>query len=202
MMKRKKQAQDKLILYTTIPHYRAQAERNLRIRYVAAAVTTTTFTGANLASMIGVIATSAIASMFVAPAFKLNRVRVWGMTGAVGTPVVVQLVWPAIAIAAVPTFSGPSITEEDTSASVDRYAFIECRPPRDSPIYKGWNGATSASNVMLVTAPAGAIMDLDFTFYVNDQTPPVAGPVLVGATLGQIYHKTIGTWSCETLNAI
>lgn len=171
------------------PMYIQQENRNWMIRCSSsAAVAAGVITMANLAGMIGVIATGTTTSQYLCDQFRLRRVCVWGPVATAGTPVTVMLKY--VDDPANNTQAGPPKTVSDSSVSYDRPAYACLEPPKDnSSIFSQWFDSSLTAQVLTVSWPAGSIIDFYFNFIVDDIGSTSAGPTLSGATTGNIYHK-------------
>jgi hypothetical protein len=156
-----------------------------------------TFNYSQLAGILGIVATSAIASVFTTLVFRLSKLRVWGPVVVAGTPVFTSVTW----LETSNDFESPPITKSDSSISFDHPAFIDAKPPRGSLASK-WHGSGQVDNLFTLTFPVGAIFDFDFEFVMNDLGAPLAGPVIAGGTLGQFYHKGTNNLIAVAVNAI
>lgn len=175
------------------PPYKAQAVRQWRVRYdVTASASVQTLTAAQLASCVGIIATSATTSVFLSDSFRLKRATMWSWTGTAGTTVDVMLKFTDTGNAAGQ--GGPPCVAMDSSASMDRPAFVTLKPPRDSSqnLWQDCNAGNTAP-MLSYLSPQLAIMDLEFEFIVDDIGVTAAGPAIGGATLGSIYHHSVAT---------
>lgn len=159
-----------------------------------------------LAGALGVIATGATTSVFLADQIRVRRVCIWGPVTTAGTPVNVLLKF--VDDPASNTQSGPPKSQQDSSISFDRPAYVCLEPPTDnSSIFSQWIDSSLTTTWIFLAAPPGSIMDIHFNFIVDDIGAPSAGPTLAAATAGTIYHKTFtvgaSTWTAVSpLNAI
>jgi len=190
-------------LYLAPPHYTLQENRSwvIRITNGATATVGTTATIAQLAGMLGVIATSATTSQFICDQFRIKRICMWSPVATAGVPVTNELKWVDDPNAAIT--SGPPRTTSDSSVSFDRPAYVCLQPPRDnSSIFSQWLDSSSTAAWIQWVAPAGSIVDIHFNFILDDIGNTSAGPVLVGATAGNIYHKSFTTGSATWTTAL
>jgi len=184
------------------PRYSQQPIHGWKVRTVltGAALASQTFTCANLAQIMAVIATSATTSLYFNDQFRLKRTCVWGPVANPGTAVSVMLKYaddPANTAT-----SGAPKTEGDSSVSFDRPAYACLEPPKNATsLFNNWLDSNQNIAVLVISAPVGAVIDFDFQFFVDDLGIPAAGPVLVAATAGAIYHK-IQTFGGSTLTAV
>jgi len=185
------------------PSYKAQAVRNWKVRMdVTANAAVQTLTAAQLASVVGIIATSATTSVFMSDSYRLRRVSLWSWTATQGTTVDIMLKFPDSGNSAGQ--GGPPCVVLDSSASMDRPAYVTLKPPRTSA-QNLWQdcSASNTAPVLSYLSPQLAIMDLEFEFIIDDLGVIVAGPAIGGATLGTIYHHSVATLQVVTpLNRI
>jgi hypothetical protein len=190
------------------PTYKAQENRAWVVRFscggtgtVGAQVNINTLAGA-----LGIIATAATTSVFIADQFRLRRVCIWGPVATAGTPVNVMLKF--VDDPTSNTQSGAPRTMQDSSVSFDRPAYVCLEPPKDNTsLFSQWADSSSTTGWIFLAAPPGSIMDLHFNFIIDDIGTTSAGPTVAGATAGTIYHKTFAvgasTWTAVSpLNAI
>jgi hypothetical protein len=187
------------------PTYVAQENRSWMVRFSNNATSTLAgvFTMANLASMLGVIATGATTSVFLADQVRIRRICMWSPVATAGVPVSNSIKWvddPASSIT-----SGAPKTQNDSSLSFDRPAYVCLEPPKDaSSIFSQWVDSSLTTQWVTVVAPAGTIMDIYYNFIVDDVGATSAGPTLVAATAGIIYHKIVvtgaATWTAVAPN--
>jgi len=164
---------------------------------VSANAAVQTLTAAQLASVVGIIATSATTSVFMSDSFRLKRVSMWSWTGTQGTTVDIMLKFSDTGNAAGQ--GGPPCVALDSSASMDVPAYVTLRPPKQSA-QNLWQdcSTTNASPMLSYLSPQLAIMDLEFEFIIDDIGVTVAGPAIGGATLGTIYHHSVATLAAVT----
>jgi len=173
--------------------YKAQQVRNWKVRCdVTASASVQTLTAAQLGSVVGLIATSATTSVFMSDSFRLNRATMWSWTGTAGTTVDVMLKFTDTGNAAGQ--GGPPCVTMDSSASMDRPAYVTLKPPRNSS-QNLWQDCSASNTAPMLSylSPQLAIMDLDFSFIIDDIGVTVSGPAIGGATLGTIYHHSVAT---------
>jgi len=190
-------------IWSIPPSYKAQQVRNWRVRCdVTANAATQSLTAANLGALLGITATSATTSVYISDSFRLKRVTMWSWSGTQGTTVDIMLKFPDSGNGAGQ--AGPPCVIMDSSASMDKPAYVTLRPPKDSAQNLWYDCATTNTTVMLIyLSPQLAIMDLEFEFIIDDLGAAVAGPTIAGATLGNIYHRSTATLLAVTpLNRI
>jgi len=174
------------------PPLEVQIVRNLKVRTTATAAVSSQFSWNQLAGLLGIVASSATTSLFLSNCFRLKRITVWGPVATAGTSVSVQL---TIAEAAQ-DFVSPPKTIFDDSISFDHPAFINVKSPSGSLMDK-WHACGATDNAFFLACPTGSTVDFVFQWVLADALgiPPPAGPILVAATPGQIYHHPINNLS-------
>jgi hypothetical protein len=172
------------------PTYISQENRTWMVRANTNATSTlsASINMSQLAGMLGVIATGATTSVFLCDQFRLRRVCAWAPVATAGTPVTVMLKYADDP--ASNTQSGAPKTVSDTSISFDRPAYACLEPPKDNTsIFSQWFDSSLTTNVLAVVLPAGTTIDFYFNFIIDDIGVTSAGPTLIAATSGVIYHK-------------
>jgi hypothetical protein len=190
------------------PTYPAQENRSWVLRFTCGASGTLGAAIAmnTLAGALGIIATGATTSVFMADQLRLRRLCIWGPVSTAGTPV--NVLAKFVDDPASNTQSGPPKSVQDSSVSFDRPAYVCLEPPKDnSSIFSQWFDSSLTTQWVFIAAPPGSIMDLHMNFIVDDIGAVSAGPTIAGGTAGTIYHKTFAvgasTWTVVTpLNAI
>jgi hypothetical protein len=190
-------SQDRKLLASHPPAYVAQAIRSIKLRFLSTAPISSNFANNTLAGYLGVIATSAVASAFLSTAFRLKRVAIWSPVQTPGVPVTCTLVW----LNNTTDFESPPVRHSDTSISYDWPAFITSSPPSGGFSSK-WHDSASTAACFAMQCPQGSTVEMDFDFVLNDDQAPLTGPVLAGATLGQIYHKIANSLTVSTVNSV
>lgn len=191
--------------YTVIPRHITQVTRDWTLRFLAVnGHVNAAFLITELAQMMGVIALTAVTSVFFSNCFRLKKIKMWSLTNAIGTPTTISLAWPNQPVAGSNFISGPPKTQSDTSSSVDRYAYIESKPPsRDSPYYGKWWDSLGSSTAVILTYPAGTVLEFSFQWFIDDFGVLAAGPAIIAATPGEVYHVILHDLDVEQpLNSI
>jgi hypothetical protein len=161
------------------------------------AQTNVEFTYAQLAGLLGIIATSTTASVFWTTVFRVRRIKVWSPVATAGTPVTASCTWTE----AASDFESPPVTMSDTSVSFDFPAFVNARPPRGSLADK-WHANSGGDGMFALTYASGATVDFEFDFVLNDLGAPSAGPTIIAGTLGTFYHKIVNSLTPNAVNSI
>jgi len=183
------------------PTYKQQVVRTWRIRCdVAANAASQTLTSAQLGALLGIIATSATTSVRFTQAFRLRSVHQWSWTGTIGTTVDISIKLSDTATAGGQ--GGPPCTIADSSASVEKPAYVGLVLPEDS-IFARWQNSSSTNSFLTYYSPQQSVMDLIFDFFIDDLGTLPAGPAIAGAVLGTIYHQNVATLTVvQPLNGI
>jgi len=138
------------------------------------------------------VATGSSTAYELASGVRIRRVQIWGPMASNLTPVTVAVEFPPLAIAV----GQPSSITSDMSMGATRAAYVNARPKAQSfagnwlPTV-GLSGAAT-TDVMLLTYPLGAVVDLDLDFVLqNGQTPQQVNAAAApsGATVGRVYVR-------------
>jgi len=184
------------------PAYVSQENRTWMVRASTNATSTlsASLSMTQLAGLLGVIATGATTSVFLCDQFRLRRICVWAPVATAGTPVTCMLKYADDP--ASNTQSGAPKTVSDTSISYDRPAYCCLEPPKDNTsIFSQWMDSSLTTSIVFVVLPAGAIIDFYFNFIIDDIGVTSAGPTLIAATAGTIYHKSFAA-GAATITAV
>lgn len=180
------------------PPYMVQEVRSWTLRYITTApLAAIALTAVNLGSMLGFVATSATTSAFLSSVVKVKRITLWAPVATAGTSVQAVIDWNSTAA----LFVSPGSASEDSSVSFDRPAHLDCVPPKES-LSRMWQSVLSTDALVTLTAPTGTIIDFTLNWVINDNGGPVPGPVIIGGTIGQIFHSIVGSLSPVYLNSI
>lgn len=175
------------------PNYTSQAVRTFRIRANAtAAVNGYQVLMTDLSGILGVIARTTTTSFYLSALARLRRVTFWAPVATAGVPVFVTLTWTNNS----EDFETPPITKSDNSISFDWPAFLDMRPPKGS-LNSKWHASSLTDAMFIVSCPAGTTMDLELDWVLCDGTDvaPIAGPALVAATPGTVYHHPFSNFT-------
>lgn len=177
-----------------------QSTRSFKIRCAASsAISGYQALMSDLGGMLGVIAKSATTSQYLSSLTRLRRITMWGPVATAGTPVSVSLTW----VNNSEDFETPPVTKLDTSVSFDHPAFLDMKPPRSSLCSK-WHSSGLSDSLFVFNCPAGSTVDFEFDWVLCDgpDTAYVAGPTLIGATVGNIYHHPFSNLTALGLNSL
>jgi hypothetical protein len=188
-----------------VPNFNVQPIRNWKLRFVntGAALAGTIFNNQGLCQMLCLIATSATTTAYLSTVFRIKRVQIWCLPSAVGVPCTVQAFFPNAPTSTDSLISGPPHPVTSTTLSVDRYAYVSLYPQRNSSFEGKWTNVTAGIvNMLVLTAPADAIVEIDFEFFNDDLGLPTAGPIVSGGVAGGLYHRIINGLTVQGLNSI
>jgi hypothetical protein len=177
-----------------------QSIRTFKIRCLAsAAINGYQVLMSDISGMLGVIAKSATTSQYLSSLTRLRKVIMWGPVATAGTPVTVNLTWSNNS----EDFETPPVTKSDTSISFDHPAFLDVKPPRQSLTAK-WHSSGLADSLFVFGCPAGTTVDFEIDWVLCDgpNTVYVAGPTLIAATAGNIYHHPFSNLVAQGLNSL
>jgi hypothetical protein len=178
----------------------AQPTRSMQVRYQAtAAVAGNSFTCVTLCRFCGLIAVSATATYCLSTLIKLKRIRIWSPVAVAGTIVTSTIQWPNNS--ATEQIAGPPIIMTDSATCLSQYAHVDAKPPKGSWCDK-WHQAADVTPWVLLTYSAGAIIDFDFQWFIDDLGATIAGPTVAGAVTGAVYHWQVNNLVCVMLNGI
>ncbi len=154
---------------------------------VVAAQTETDFTVNNvLYALCCASSTTFVNSL--AYATKLKRVRIWFTSPTVGTAISSTIEWNAAATGFL--VNGSSVSE--VNASTTDMVCLEARPPSSTLASWYQGGATAGTNVLFsFSAPAGAVMEIEYDYVLNTTEALVGSLGVTGATPGTVYCKAI-----------
>jgi len=182
------------------PHFVAQALRSIRIRTIASGAVNLAITMQQLGQLLGCMAISTTASNLISPLTRVKRISIWAPVSTAGTSVTCQMTWVNMS----EDFESPPVTFSDSSVSFDRPAYISQRPPRGALSGK-WHSNTLTDSLVTIISVAGTVVDFELEFSLIDDVnnfAAIAGPTLVAATVGQIYHHPIGVLIPQTVNSL
>lgn len=95
--------------------------------------------------------------------FKYKRIEMWTTASSLSVPSTLVLTMADINGNA----SNTEQTQTDTTAAIDRYAYVKLSPKVTSPGGQ-WQNDASTTGSFVVTAPIGAILDLTIHAYLNN----------------------------------
>jgi hypothetical protein len=168
-------------------------------RYVAtSALNLTTMTIKDLISVPGIFATTTVLAYPVSVAVRMKRIRVWGFVATAGTPVTV-----AVQKAGIDSggndFNDSFRKVQDSSNSFDRPAFIELNFDKFSPSGSFHTNENVDGNLLYVTAPSGAIIDIDYNYVWNGTTSLSPMTYVVTTAAGTVGRFKILSANCSAV---
>ncbi len=133
----------------------------------------------------------AVSSTVVAPlayAVRLRRVQIWFQSPTLGTNISCTLEWNAGSTGFLQR--GTSVAEVNSSTT--EFVCLDARPPKSSLARWYQAGPTGATNVLFsFSAPAGAIMQLDFDWVPNFTEGTYETQTTSGAVTNTLYCRAI-----------
>jgi hypothetical protein len=155
--------------------------RDVRLRFAQTAAGTTNITFQNLLDTV-LVANSATTAADLFEAVRVNSVELWAIA-ALGTPTTVTLAFDGTTVGA----AGDQRQHTDTSMGIEP-AHVRASPDRMTQA--GQFQASGAAIAFILSAPAGAVIDVSLTLRQPVQGTVVASQnVLVGATPGAVYYR-------------
>lgn len=147
-----------------------------------------TFTYEDVAAgVVGIIALTASTSAHIARAIRIRRIQVWFLATAVGTHTEGILDWDADVAQDI---YSPETSQSVSTMSTAGYAHLSVVPPKNAN-QNMWHLASSADDVITMSLPAGALIEITVDYVMNDSEANLTGPAVSGATVGLMYHKQI-----------
>lgn len=149
------------------PQYTSSISVSHRFRFKAAAAGNENVSPSDLLLLMAMTTLNATPNLSfgIATRVKVNKIQIWGPMAADLVPVTVYVDWVG---STTNIFSGRSNKVMDTSMSASQAARISSRPPKNS-ICSSWL-PTSAQTLFEIGYPANAIIDLDLSFTLLDDT--------------------------------
>jgi hypothetical protein len=133
-------------------------------------------------------ASSATVIAPLAYSIRLRRVRIWFQSPTLGSNITSTVEWNDAATG----FLGRGTSVSETNSSTTEFVCLDTRPPKNS-IAAWWNaGVTGATNVLFsFSAPAGAILQLDYQWTKNATEASYETQSTSGAATNTIYCRAI-----------
>ena len=168
--------------------------------HVTSAISAVTFSPEDICSgVVGVFATAATTSAHLARSMRMKKIKIYFNATAVGTYTEAIVDWASNGTLDI--YSPNSSVEKATMSSADMCVLV-ARPPAGS-YASMWLQPDVTTALLTLTLPAGAIVDYTLQYVLNDSDALLVGPAIIGATLGTIYHSTIGNSTVSgALNSI
>jgi len=149
-----------------------------------------TITAANLTTVCGNVATTATNVRSIATSVKINNIKIWSAPESQGSSTTCFVNWFGDQFA-------PNRLVSDTSVSVSKPAKILARPPAKS-LASFWQNNTAGA-IFEISAPTGSVIDLDLSFYLNDNNVSPTSTTVIAKTIGNIYYGALdGTFTSTT----
>jgi len=140
-----------------------------------------------------IMAVSAILGYTWNQVVKLKRVQIWAPVTTQGTAVFITLS-PIATDTGINSFNDIPIVITDESQAIDRVAYVDYKTKSDTPSGQYHFSTAIDLNLISIVAPAGSIMDLDIEAIENPTRAPLGyTTVLAGATIGQMYARTVAS---------
>lgn len=133
-------------------------------------------------------ASSATVISPLAYAVRLRRVRIWFQSPTLGTNISSTLEWNSGSTGFLQR--GSSVAEVNSSTT--DFVCLDTKPPKDSLARWYQAGPTGATNVLFsFSAPAGAIMQLDFNWVPNFTEGNYETQTTAGAVTNTLYCRAV-----------
>jgi hypothetical protein len=165
------------------PPIQPQLKHRQKFRYVVTgtpAVGTDIGFGGLLDAMI--VATTAVTAYQLFDAVKVEQVEVWALPAVGGTAQVsVQFSGSAAGL------TGDGAVHSDNSMGIEP-AHVRCRPQKMSQAAQ-WQNSAHGGLAFEITAPVGAVIDVDLSFRTIASQAPVASAAIVAGTTGEVYYR-------------
>jgi hypothetical protein len=165
------------------PPIMPQLTHRQRMRYsVATALTLEPILFADLLDTI-LFAATATAGYDVFDQVKINFVEMWA-TPIIGGTTQVAVQFDGQNLGAI----GDGRVHSDSSMGITP-AHVKARPDSKSQLAQ-WQFSAGGAQAFSLTAPVGAVVDVDLSFRTVQSIAPVAAQnALVGATVGELYYR-------------
>jgi hypothetical protein len=161
------------------PQFVATKSIRGRARYSATG-STTSITRAALLNHLIVNTASGTANYRILSGIRLKSVQVWASAAALGASVTASVEWLSV--------SGPSTLHSDTSVGSAQPLFLNTSPPPQSLAgFWSYTGNDEATTLFILTAPAGAIVDITYDAVVQNGETPIAATTTNNGVVGTIY---------------
>jgi hypothetical protein len=158
-------------------------DRRHKFRFLAGSPSTVSITRQNLLNLY-VMATTATATARIIEAIRLRKIELWTQPPVLGNPpITAQVEWLGT--------NSPSIVHSDTAMGVRPAHVMTKPPPTSSNQWWSISGSVETDVLFALTFPTGTVIDITCELRFVEQEAPTAGPVVLGATPGQIYGATL-----------
>jgi hypothetical protein len=155
-----------------------------KFRFTVVSTTTGTgITGTDLLGMIGGMGKVVNTSVsLIAESVKIKRIQIWSPPASQGANATCSVNWAGFQ-------NTPNTEVSDTTVSVTKPAYINCKPPAQS-LASFWQGLGSTT-IFGIAAVAGSILEIFVDVVLNDtEVSPVTVPVAT-AVVGQMYYLAL-----------
>lgn len=189
---------------TQPPSFTMQNRRKLIFRFSATTqLNAQSFAWTDLSSLLGVFAITASTSAYIYAVLRLSKIRMWSDVIAVSSPPANTTV--SIELPNLPggsgILTGPPLVATGSSGSTAFPARVGIETGVDN-YYGQWHNTTDANLAFNLTCPQYTTVDLICEGVIDDLGGLHAGPALVSATPGNIYHKIVNGLTVLELNSI
>jgi len=168
------------------PSFQSTFSVNKRLRFQAASANSSVISAQNLIQLL-CCATTTILGKSILGGIKIKRIQMWGSMASSLTPVTVSCDFAS----ASTNTTGPNRVYTDTSMGTTG-AYISVVPPKGSMASFWIPGAGSTLTTLILTYPAGAIVDISFQMVLADgQTADTGSITLIGATAGDVFVNNL-----------
>jgi len=167
-----------------IPEWKPVAPQFRRVRLGVVANQSETEITVRALLYLQTLATGTTSVYPLANAVRLKRIRIWFCAPTLASNISSTVEWNAGTTGFL--MSGVSVAA--TSSSTTEYSCLDTKPPTDS--LAGWYqmGVNSSTNVLFsMSAPAGAIVQVDYDWVPNYTEGPGASTTVAGAVTGTLY---------------
>lgn len=186
------------------PMLEQQPWRRWHLRFSAtSALNAQSFAWTDMSALMGVFAITATTSAFIYAVLRIREIKLWSDVIAVSSPPANTTV--SIELPNLPggsgILTGPPFVATGSSGSTAFPAKVGVRMGPEN-YYGSWHNTTDTNLAFNLTAPQYSTVDIICDGIVDDLGGLHAGPVLVGATPGNIYHKIVNGLTIVELNSI
>jgi hypothetical protein len=177
---------------TILPPMSPNASFVIKRRYIANGATSGAIVISDLFNS-WVVASTTILGHPIGRAYRLKKISILSPVTTQGTTVLLQMT-PNSTESTSNSFNSMPEAYVDTSCSIDKPAFISLKPSEMSP-FGSWHvvAQSATPNIIAVVCASGSVMDLTIEIIANNGADTTYSTVLVGATAGVSYARSILT---------
>jgi hypothetical protein len=129
---------------------------------------------------------------------RIKKIEMWAAAAAAGnTALIIEEVMSSASF----LLAAKSQAVQDMVVGTSRAAHVVYRPTVGT-VQNNWftSNITSATNILSITCPAGAVLDYTFEYTMVDGngSPATIASAIAGATVGQVYCRPFGVGSSTT----